>query len=158
MNKKLETTEPIEGLEIETEAKLIKSPHFSEIPRKLVIAELPSGEVRIESGSDGTYLLFDCDCTDALPFCRAQCCALKGTAITPDEYDEGKYFSEWSDEINAMVLRRDSDGRCCYLNRENCSCSIYNQRPQVCQAFHCTRGAEVRGWKLSNAVHRQSNR
>lgn len=131
---------------------------FGEIPRKLVIAEVASGEIRIESGADGTYLLFDCECIDALPFCRAQCCALKGTMISPEEYDQGKYWAEWSDELQGMVLRRDADGKCCYLDRGTCTCEIYSDRPNVCQQFHCTRGGDVRGWKLSNSVHRHSNR
>jgi hypothetical protein len=127
------------------------------IPRQVVLKEVPSGQIRIEDGADGTYLLFDCECLDALPYCRAQCCALRGTIITPEEYHSEKYQAYWDEGVNGMVLKRDADGFCYCLDRENKRCNIYEDRPKVCRNFHCTRDANARGWKLANHVHRQND-
>lgn len=136
----------------------LAAPIFPAVPRKQLIAKVPSGEIRIELGADGAYLMFDCDCLHALPYCKAQCCALKGTTVDPDEYNEGKYEAEWADDLEVMVMKRDADGFCYALNRCTRTCEIYEDRPRTCQDFHCTRGANQRGWKLSNIVHRHSNR
>ncbi|NET46197.1 YkgJ family cysteine cluster protein [Okeania sp. SIO2B3] len=130
---------------------------FNPIPRKTVIAEFPSGEIRIEDGSDGAWILFDCDCLDALPYCRAQCCGLRGTYVHQEEQDYANYESYFDQNAQLLLLKRDADGMCYALNRETKTCEIYNNRPQVCRDFHCTRGPDMRGFKLSNKVHRQSN-
>ncbi len=127
------------------------------IPRKMTLLEVPSGEIRIEDGADGAYLLFDCECLDALPYCRAQCCGLIGTIVTPDEYHSEKYQADWDERTNGMVLKRDADGMCYALDRDTKRCSIYEDRPQTCRNFHCTRDANARGWKLNNSVSRQSS-
>lgn len=125
---------------------------FPEVMRKYVLQVVPSGEIRVEQGADGLYLQFDCDCTDALPVCQAQCCGLQGIGIRPHEEDALDSLIEW-DNVNGMpVMKRDADGFCTCLNRNTRSCKIYKSRPQTCSDFHCTRGASVRGWKLSNSV------
>ena len=129
---------------------------FPTVPRKQTIAVVPSGEVRIETGADGAYLLFDCDCMDALPYCKAQCCALLGTTVGFDELAQVDYDAHFDGDLGAAVLKRDADGFCTYLDREKRCCSIYEDRPRTCQAFHCSRGPLARGWKLANAVSRQS--
>ncbi len=126
-----------------------------EVARKQVLVALPSGEIRIETGADGAWLQFDCDCLDALPYCKAQCCALKGTCLQPHE-EELSYDAHWDETSEAMILQRDADGFCTYLDRRTRRCEIYQQRPITCQAFHCTRGGLMRGFKLSNAVSRHS--
>lgn len=136
---------------------LAKVEEVPRIPRKVVLKEVSSGEIRIEDGADGTYLLFDCECLDALPYCRAQCCALRGTIITPEEYHSELYEAYWDERVNGMVLKRDADGFCYCLNRETKRCNIYENRPKVCKNFHCTRDASARGWKLANQVHRQND-
>lgn len=130
-----------------------------------VIAQFENGgEVRIEDGSDGTWYVFDCDCLDALPFCRAQCCALLGTTIFEEDIDlfKEKLGEEITNRIidfdprfDEYVMKRFSDGRCSCLDRETKQCQIYDNRPTTCRKFHCSRGAEMRGWKLANAVNRQ---
>lgn len=130
---------------------------FPTVPRRIVIRKTPSGEIALEQGADGLYLRFDCDCIDALPYCQAQCCALVGTIVFPEELNAQPNLPvDWDDELKQFVLNRDSDGFCTCLDRRTRLCSIYQQRPSTCQKFHCTRGASQRGWKLSNRVHRQS--
>jgi hypothetical protein len=127
-----------------------------QVPRVQVVAKVPTGEIRIETGADGAWLLFDCECTDALPYCKAQCCALLGTVVSPSELEKVDYAVDLDHNIGAFVLQRDADGFCAYLDRGCRACGIYDDRPQTCRDFHCTRGATQRGWKLNNAVHRQS--
>ncbi len=134
-----------------------KTEEVPRIPRKVTLVEVPSGEIRIEDGADGAYLLFDCECLDALPYCRAQCCGLIGTTVTPEEYHSEQYEASWDERSNSMVLKRDADGMCYALDRDTKRCSIYENRPQTCKQFHCTRDANARGWKLNNSVSRQSS-
>ncbi len=134
----------------------VESTNHKTIPRKTIIAEFPSGEIRIENGADGAWILFDCDCLDALPYCRAQCCALRGTCVQQEEQDYANYESYLDPILGLRVLKRDADGFCYALNRETKTCNIYENRPQTCRDFHCTRGVNMRGFKLSNSVNRQS--
>ncbi|GGA47334.1 YkgJ family cysteine cluster protein [Okeania sp. KiyG1] len=91
-----------------------------------------------------------------MPYCRAQCCGLKGICVAPEEQEYAKYESYFDHQIGALVLKRDADGMCYALDRQMKTCTIYENRPQVCRDFHCTRGADMRGFKLSNKVNRQS--
>lgn len=135
---------------------------FSEVPdvpRKSVLVSVPSGEISIEQGADGAWLRFDCDCTDALPYCFAQCCALRGTLVYEEEAEKKgipESILEIDEAIDEYVMKRDSDGFCTCLDRRTRLCEIHNRKPNTCANFHCTRGAHMRGWKLSNAVFRQS--
>lgn len=133
-----------------------------EIERKKVIHQFinpdgeVTGEIRLDLGADGVYLQFDCDCLDALPYCKAQCCALVGTTVDFEELQQFRYPVEFDSRVNGFILRRDADGYCTCLDRRSRRCGIYEARPNTCQNFHCTRGPDMRGWKLANRVHRQS--
>jgi hypothetical protein len=114
-----------------------------------------TGEIRVEDGADGAYLLFDLDCLEALPFCRARCCALPGTELSTDEAASGRYAQEADGLL--YVLGRRATGQCVYLDPASRRCTIYGDRPDVCQAFHCTRGAGVRGWRLLLKRHEDTD-
>lgn len=135
---------------------------FPPVPRYQVLKEFSdsngkSGEIRLELGADGVWLQFDCECTDALPYCQAQCCALIGTALLPEELAKFDYPVDYSPQDSTpFTMQRGADGFCECLNRSNRTCTIYENRPHTCQSFHCTRGADMRGFKLSNRVTRQS--
>ena len=111
------------------------------VPRRTVLKGVPSGEIAIEQGADGIFLRFDCDCIDALPVCQAQCCALPGTVILPDELASVAYPASYDDQGSVFVMARGSDSFCVCLDRQTRMCSIYEDRPQTCRDFHCTRGA-----------------
>lgn len=116
-----------------------------------------TGEIRLELGADGVWLQFDCECIDALPYCQAQCCALIGTAVLPEELLQFNYPVDITlNSETEIIMQRSADGFCKCLNRKSRTCDIYENRPETCKAFHCTRGADVRGWKLGNRVNRQS--
>ncbi|MEG4485269.1 YkgJ family cysteine cluster protein [Microcoleus sp. D2_18a_B4] len=118
---------------------------------------IKTGEIRLELGADAVWLQFDCDCIDALPYCQAQCCALIGTTVLPEELLNFNYPVDISPNAEIEItMQRSADGFCKCLNRESRTCNIYENRPDTCKAFHCTKGADVRGWKLGNRVNRQS--
>lgn len=123
------------------------------IERKYILKKVPSGEIRVEAGSDGLYLAFDCDCLDALPICQAQCCYLNGIGVRPNEEEKLDKYLEWDYGLGQPVMIREADAGCTCLDRRTKRCTIYEDRPQTCHVFHCTRGARTRGWKLSNRVH-----
>lgn len=146
-----------ESIEQQATLELVPIHSFPLVERRTVLKQVPSGEIAVEAGSDGLYLRFDCDCLDALSICKAQCCALVGTIVAEFEIEANPTLPvELDNELKSWVMVRDSDGYCNCLNRETRTCNIYETRPTTCRAFHCTRGAEQRGWKLSNRVHRQS--
>lgn len=111
---------------------------------RTVLKALPSGEIAIEEGGDGVYLKFDCDCMDALPYCKARCCSIHGIYLAQEEASSGQFaFSG-----NPPELKRRADGYCVYNDRQNHHCSVYEDRPGTCRDFHCSRGPFMRGWKL----------
>ncbi|MFB2921183.1 MULTISPECIES: YkgJ family cysteine cluster protein [Aerosakkonema] len=127
-------------------------------PTRQIIRTFPSGTMELELGADGVWLRFDCDCVDALPYCQAQCCALIGTIVFDEEVLNGA-INEGNldiDRADNLVMKRGSDGFCRCLNRQTRTCEIYENRPQTCKDFHCTRGADMRGWPLPNYVKRQA--
>ena len=138
------------------EVQLAIAKEFKKINYRNVIAQVQSGQIVSELGADGLFLRFECDCLDALPYCFAQCCALKGTIVLDTEMENFKYPVYDDPESNAFILERGSDGFCRCLDRETRTCQIYEDRPRTCKEFHCTRGAHQRGWKQSNSVYRQS--
>lgn len=123
------------------------------VPRKTTLMTVPSGEIRTEAGADGLYLVFDCDCIDALPICKAQCCGMKGTVVQFDEIPELLGMTILNDIHNRHEMKRDCDGLCCALDRDTRLCTIYEKRPFTCQDFHCSRGLQ-RGWQLPRGISR----
>jgi Fe-S-cluster containining protein len=118
--------------------------------RKTILKTVPSGEIRTEVGADGLHLIFDCECTDANRYCKSNCCAMAGTLCTPEEHERifeiNPKFSFYNEMSESFEMKRESDGYCAALDRETSLCSIYEDRPNVCRAFHCSRGLQ-RGWK-----------
>ncbi|MFB2833479.1 YkgJ family cysteine cluster protein [Floridanema evergladense] len=144
----------IESIEVNTKIGTQKDIESAPVvPRKTVLVTVPSGEIRTESGADATYLVFDCDCLDALPWCKAQCCSLKGTVVHMEELTELLGKTILNDVHGRYEMKRECDGFCTCLDRDKRLCTIYEQRPQTCQDFHCSRGLQ-RGWPLPNTVSR----
>jgi hypothetical protein len=118
-----------------------------------VLKEVPSGEIALEVGGDGIYLRFDCDCMDALPFCNAACCNLSGIDVDEDETEDLEQFGTAALPVvvkteDGYEMARRSDGYCRCNGEKDRLCTIYNERPQTCRDFHCTRGPDMRGWRL----------
>lgn len=128
---------------------------FPEIPIRTVLKKFKTGEIAIEDGGDGPHLRFDCDCIDALPFCKARCCALPGISITNEELERLKKLSinslpvvTTNKEDGSPEMAHRSDTYCRCNDPKTRTCKIYADRPKTCSDFHCTRGSDMRGWKL----------
>lgn len=143
----LENVEAIQEI-ARTSSEQILIESAPRIPRKTTLVTVPSGEIRTEAGADGLYLVFDCDCQDALPWCKAHCCGIKGTVVQFEELPGVLGMTIFNDVHDRYEMKRDCDGLCCALDRDTRLCSIYENRPQTCQDFHCSRGLQ-RGWKLN---------
>ncbi|MFB2880873.1 YkgJ family cysteine cluster protein [Floridanema aerugineum] len=136
---------------------------FPEIDRTTIIKEFPSGQIRLEAGSDGLFLVFDLDCLDALPYCKAHCCGHIGTVVLDEEVDDLNSLSQILEkrlltynhyiDKNRYEMKRDCDGLCAALDRKTRTCEIYENRPRTCRVFHCSRGLN-RGFRLMS-VSRQ---
>lgn len=138
---------------------------FENNQNRTVVAKTPSGEFRVEDGADGTWMVFDGECSEMMPYCFGHCCALMGVVINDDDADllieqygeeEAKKLVEYDERLDKIVMKRASDGRCIAQDRNSKKCLIYENRPATCRNFHCSRGAHVRGFKLPNHVDRQS--
>lgn len=132
----------------------------------MVIKEFENGdEIRIEEGDSGTWLLFDGDCENMLPYCRAHCCTLSGTFA--DEESQDRLIAAYGEKDAAKLvdffqhddfvsMKRGADGYCIANDKDSRLCNIYEHRPNTCQKFHCSRGSWMRGWPLGNLVKRQN--
>lgn len=131
------------------------------VPQRTVLKKVPSGEIALEIGGDGTWLRFDCDCLDALPYCKAACCGLHGIRVDEHELEKSVTVKHESGVVKTTlqqltvidddehVMIRGSDGLCTCLSRQTRLCGLYKDRPDTCQSFHCSRGPAARGWRLS---------
>lgn len=53
-----------------------------------------------------------------------------------------------------IMLRREQDNRCIFLNKEKKTCSIYQHRPLVCQAFICAPSSYRASWVWEEIVNK----
>ena len=144
---------------------------FPVLAHRIVLQEVPSGVIAMERGADGTFLRFDCECEDALPYCQSMCCSLHGIAVDEDEVDPvceafARVSKEPQTKFNLPVINNDEgepemvrscDSWCVALDRGTRACTIYNDRPKTCRDFHCTRGENQRGWRLDLARQMEAN-
>jgi len=133
---------------------------FPSVPNRSVLKITPSGPIVIETGSDGVYLRYECDCKDALPFCKSACCSLSDISVKENEREGIEKAARKvkpklqlpvvvkDDEEEGLEMVRSSDSWCACLDRTTRSCKIYKDRPETCQVFHCTLGSGNRGWRL----------
>lgn len=119
-----------------------------DVPQRTLIKELKSGGIYTEIGADGVYLQFDCDCIDALPYCKAACCNLREITVSREEEINLPELVVLNTENDNYEMKRSATGWCRCNDPNSKLCTIYDDRPQTCRDFHCTRGHEMRGWKL----------
>jgi Fe-S-cluster containining protein len=143
----------------------VKKLPIVEIPQRAVLKKVPSGEIAIELGGDGVFLRFDCECLDALPYCKSVCCTLHGIDVEKDELENRVTGKANGEVIKATLsqlvtqceegpeMTRSSDSWCACNDRKTRLCGIYKDRPRTCREFHCTRGAGMRGWRLDLSRH-----
>jgi len=79
------------------------------------------------------------DCENRLALCRGACCRLS-FALTVQDLEEGAVKWELG---RPYMIRRDADGYCHHLERENKRCTIYHQRPIVCRGYDCRKDKRI---------------
>ncbi len=92
---------------------------------------------------------FDGNCSETKPFCGAVCCKRTTILLTPEEKNSGQYeYVEPTPDCecqscrflrsqNAVAALKRRDDGCIYLDGSG-SCSIYENRPQMCRNFNCS--------------------
>ncbi|HKX45205.1 MAG TPA: hypothetical protein VJP77_00675 [Planctomycetota bacterium] len=81
------------------------------------------------------------DCENRLHLCKAACCRIFSSALTPGEVASGRY--EWEVK-QPYALRRGATG-CRYLSVGGCHCTIHPDRPRTCSNYSCEGDARI--WK-----------
>lgn len=92
---------------------------------------------------------FNCECKDALPYCKAVCCRHRpyyNIALEPGE--EGKFDKTIPNPMDSTIqLLGHSGSNCAYLN-QSCQCSVHSDKPKICQKWHCSPGGKGEGIEI----------
>lgn len=102
------------------------------------LVELPSGSIDLLGDDRALVVQFNASCEDALPYCKAVCCKGRGHTWLELEEDEAVKFRHDRDAAGRLILRADGD-RCSYL-AEGDLCSVHEDKPHFCAAWHCSPG------------------
>lgn len=81
------------------------------------------------------------NCDERMHICKAVCCKLNFT-LSVDEIESGKV--KW-DLGQPYFIRQSSTGYCSQLDPDKKCCSIYSDRPKVCQKYSCAKDERI--WK-----------
>lgn len=126
---------------------------------RTILRQVPSGSIDLVFDGRQLIVEFNCECMDALPWCKAACCRYRpfyNVALKDDEIDKFENVApdEGSTHTSGMRVLKHINGHCAYLNDDSL-CSVHNDKPCVCKRWHCspnggdsnveTRGA---GWVL----------
>jgi Fe-S-cluster containining protein len=79
------------------------------------------------------------DCAGRIHLCRAACCRLP-FALSRQDIREG--VVHW-DLGQPYVIAQGEDGYCSHLERGDCRCTVYEQRPVPCRAYDCRRNGDI---------------
>lgn len=132
------------------------------LEERTTLVETPSGKIELAFNGAFQVLQFNCECMDALPYCKAMCCRLRsGYHVKLLEGEKGKYESrplKVRDPNGLHVLQtKKKDGSCVYLNDE-ALCRIHQTKPWACGVWHCSPGGKGdgirftdQGWRLGPA-------
>jgi hypothetical protein len=79
------------------------------------------------------------DCDSRLHLCHGRCCSFT-VEMSLQDLEEGSIA--WNIR-EPYMLRREADGFCTHLDREDGGCTIYEQRPAACREFDCRQDSRV---------------
>jgi Fe-S-cluster containining protein len=105
------------------------------------LKEVPSGKIELVWNGVYSTLQFNCDCMDAIPFCKAMCCRLRqGFTVLLKAGEVSKYKNRpFPQDPQLRVLQRSEDGNSCYyLDSEKSLCTIHGDHPEMCRVYHCS--------------------
>jgi Fe-S-cluster containining protein len=106
-------------------------PHSDEVGSPLAALPWPAVAIRVDPVEEEQ--LEPVDCAARLPVCQAVCCRLK-FALSQDEVEKGRV--KW-DIGHPYVIRQDSTGYCCHNEVPTHRCTVYEDRPRLCQRYSC---------------------
>lgn len=118
---------------------------------KVNLVQLPSGSIDIVFDGITSSLEFNCSCTDALPYCNAQCCRLRSLYGVP-LYETERYNFKWDkarqvktdDGVFNILQSKPEDGSCAHL-LGNGLCEVHEAKPKNCKNWHCSPGGVGEG-------------
>jgi Fe-S-cluster containining protein len=79
------------------------------------------------------------DCENRLHLCKAACCRIFNVGLTPQEVESDRF--DW-DPRRPYALQKNRQG-CVHLQGGGCACSIYNNRPRICQTYSCEKDSRI---------------
>lgn len=79
------------------------------------------------------------DCEKRIPLCKAACCRLN-FALSRQDIEEG--IVKW-DFGRPYMIAHDADGYCRHLDRQDCRCTVYANRPVPCRAYDCRKDKRI---------------
>jgi hypothetical protein len=109
------------------------------------IVETPSGPIELVL-VQGAFLTlqFNCDCMDALPYCKALCCRMRsGVNVLLDPDEIGKFKSK-PYRGNYILQSNPETDACAHLSAK-CECTVHQDKPRMCRAWHCSPGGKGEG-------------
>jgi Fe-S-cluster containining protein len=107
------------------------------------LVEVKSGKIELVFNRDMGYstLQFNCECTDAMPYCKAMCCRLRqgfSVLLRPDEISKYKN-RPFPRDPELRIVDNSPDGKSCYyLDSDEAKCTIHGEHPQMCKDYHCS--------------------
>jgi len=123
---------------------------------RTTIASTKSGPIELVLIQGAAMTLqFNCECLDALPYCKAMCCRLRSGLNVLLDVDEVQKFKSRPFKGHHILQSQPETDACVYLSRD-CLCQTHSDKPRMCKAWHCSpggkgEGIEVRdsGWFMS---------
>lgn len=110
--------------------------------RKQLLQATPSGNIELVFTDKALTLEFNCDCMDALPYCRAMCCRLRPIVNTTVLSEERRLYAHMPHpnhpELN--ILQTKANGFDCIYLGEDDKCAVHYHKPQSCRRYHCSPG------------------
>ena len=79
------------------------------------------------------------DCESRLELCQARCCSF-AVVLSRQDVEEGEL--SWEIE-HPYRLRREGDGYCSNLGRDDARCQRYDHRPATCRTYSCKDDSRV---------------
>ena len=113
----------------------------------MVIKHVKSGTIEIVSDGPMTMLQFNCECMDALPYCKAMCCKSRlafNTHLTPGEIAANKFTSTPGPNGLVVLETKNNGWECTYLEKSG-HCEVHHDKPANCKNWHCSPGGPTEG-------------
>ena len=105
----------------------------------MILKEVKSGTIDIESNGFMLMLQFNCNCDDVLPYCQAMCCKMRmgyNAMLTDEEAERLGHVDVVKDNSVFKFLPHKADYSCIHL--ENDRCKVHDQKPRMCMEEHCS--------------------